>query len=303
MPIDRTTLIYGPGAVTYASQQIHAVGNIEATMVEETSDAVTAGYGRIGRHLKDRHVEVKLQPSMYASLAQLFPYGTMEPGDAIFGASDVPLVITPRNGRPLTVLNTAITKLAPLKLSAKPPLLGEMMWTGLVANNTSAGTIANFYTQGAVGVAALLTGFSAANAIGRRFAAVRNSITLQADDGGYAVDWQFAYDKDQPDGEPTVGMRFKALDATVKFAPVGLLESAYLALMNDTIDIGDAMPAFDIVISGAITGDPKVTIANTVLQPGGWTYGDKPRNAPLTFESIRTIASSVLTALHTFGTV
>jgi hypothetical protein len=304
MPIERTGLIRGPGFISYAAQSIFAAGDIVANLVEEWSDAVTAGYGRIGRRLKNRMVEVTAQPLLFASLTTLYPYAAFEPGDPLFGMASGPLVIAPRNGRPLTLVNAAVTKLAPLKLTARPPLIaGPTVWTGLVAAAADPGQLASYFTQGSVGSNATLTGFVAANAIGRRFSAVRDGVALLADDAGFAIDFPMSLEPDQPDGMPVIGMRLKALDATVKFTPVGMLESAYLALMNNSVGIGDSPTAYDLAISGAFSGDPTVTIANTRLQPGGWAYGGQLRNARLTFESIRAVASNALTALWTFGTV
>ena len=201
MPIVRTTLLHGPGFIGFAGQSIHAAGDIVATVVEEWSDAVTAGYGRIGRELRNREVEVTAQPLMLAGLTALYLYGAAQPGDPLVGATDEPLVITPRHGRSLTVNNAAVTRLAPLKLSAGPPLLaGRVTWTGLVGHATSGGRLADYFVLGGVRTGATLTGFSPAVAIGRRFAAVRNSVELVADDGGYTIEFALALERTSPTG-------------------------------------------------------------------------------------------------------
>lgn len=306
MSIDRTTILKGPGFISFGAASIHSEGDITVTRVDEWSDAVTAGFGRIGRKLKDRRIEIEATPSMYQDLSVLFPHSTKQPGDVLFGGTDATLVITPRNGRTLTILNAVITGLPGLRLNAAPPLFkSPIKWTGLVVNSGGAGTLTDFYTQGgSVGSNVAQTGFVAASVMAGRFTGTRNSVTLRTEKG-FEIDFPMQLEADQPDGEPTINYRLKSLEAVCKCSPMGLTESAYLSLINeaDGVDIGGAITGYDLVIAGESSGKPSVTLKNTLLVPGGFNYGEKFRLGDLTFETVRQISSNALAALWTISTV
>lgn len=303
MAIDRTLLRKGPGFITYAGASIHSDTDITVVLVEEFTDAVTSGFARTGRKLKNRYVEVTATPSMWMNLDKLFPHASLQIGDVLIGATDTPLVVTPRNGRPITVLNACITQFANLKLSAESPAFkSAIKWTGLVANNSAAGVLANYFTQGAIGTAVALTGFDGTKRLRGRYTGTRNAVALRSDKG-FDIDFALQLEPDQPDGEPIVNYRLKSLEASVKCVPVALLEADYLALLNDGVDIGGEPSAYDIVVAGPGVGFPTVTIANTYVEPGGFTYGEAYRNGELAFQSIRKITTNLLTPLFTISTL
>jgi hypothetical protein len=301
--INRTLLLSGPGFIGYAGASIHSEANITATLIEEWSDSVSSGFGRTGRKLLDRRVEVTAQPTMWSNLAVLFPYAALQIGDALFGAVDVPLVITPRNGRPLTVLNTAITTLPNLKASAADSLFkSPITWTGLCANNTDPGLLSNYFTQGAVASNVALTGFDRTKVFKGRYNALRNEVTLKSD-AGFDIDFAMQADAYRPSGEPTAQYYLRSLEAMVQCHPVALAESDYLALLNDNVDIGGEPACHDIVVAGPAVGWPSITIANTHVEPGSYVYGAGQRNGPLTFQSIRLPEENMLGDLWSIGVV
>lgn len=302
--INRTTLLRGPGFITFAGASIHSETDIVATLVEEWSDKITSGFGRTGRALLNRYVTVTAQPSMWLNLDKLFPYAETQIEDGLFGAVDVPLVITPRNGRVLTVLNTAITALANLKLSAENSVFKSgITWTGLCANGTDPKTLANYYTQGgSVGAAVALTGFDKTKVFKGRYTGVRNAVTLRGDKG-FDIDFAMNVEGYRNDGEPFSQFYLKSLEAAVKLVPVGIVEADYHALMNDGVDIGGEPPTHDIVISGPAAGFPEVTIKGTHVEPGSFVFGAAPRTGELTFQSIRDVAANELAALWEIGVV
>ncbi|MBC8011457.1 MAG: hypothetical protein H7067_15340 [Burkholderiales bacterium] len=303
MSINRTLLLQGPGFITFAGASIHSETDITATLIEEWSDSVSSGFGRTGRKLLDRRVEVVATPTMWMNLSVLFPYATLQIGDPLFGAVDVPLVITPRNGRPLTVLNVAITTLANLKCSAADSLFKSgITWTGLCANNTSPGDLANFFTQGAVGTNVLLTGFDKTKVFKSRYTGLRNAVTLRSDKG-FDIDFAMQATGYRPDGEATAQFYLQSLEASAGVVPVALAESAYLSLLNDDVDIGGEAPLFDLVVASEVVGHPTITLAKTMVEPGGFAYGGNPRNAALKFQTVREPATSVLPALWTIGVI
>lgn len=304
MSIDRTTLLRGPGVITYDSASIHSTDDILVTLVEEYSDKITSGFARTGRALKNRYLEVKATPAMWTDLAKIFPYASAQIGDTVYGATDKPLVITPRNGAQLTLTNAAITALPSLKLaSGQPTFKGAITWTCLVANATSASVMDNFYVLGAAASNVLLTGFTAANVKASRYTGTRNSVTLRSDQG-FDIDFSLSLEWDQPDGEPYTQARISALNVSAKCRPVGLTEAAYAALLPTTTGIGDEPTGYDLTIAGAATGAPSVVVKNTIIDAGaGYTYGGAARLGELTFDGIRTITTNALVAAWTIGSV
>ncbi len=306
MSFDRTTLIKGPGFATYSSASLHSDDDIVATLHEEWSDGITAGFGRIGRRLKNRWVEGMVKPSMFQDLSVLFPFGTSQPGDAVFGASDLPLVITPRNGRPLTIVNAAVTGLASLRLSADQPLFqSAIKFTGLCANSGDPSLMASYFTQGAVGSAVLQTGFDATKIMRGRFTGTRNSVTMRADKG-FGVEFKLSLEPDQPDGEPVCNYRHKsAPEASCKVTPAGMLEATYLGMLNGGVDIGGTPTLYDLVVASAVTGQPTVTLGNTIVEEGGgFAYGPTVnRTGELVFTTVRKLTTNVLAAAWTIAAV
>lgn len=304
MSIDRTTLLRGPGFITFDSASIHSTDDIVVTQVDVYSDKLTSGFARTGRSLLNRYFEVTATPAMWTDLAKLFPYASAQIGDTIYGDDDLPLVITPRNGAPITFTNAAITQLPGLKLaSGAPTFKAPVKWTCLVANSTSAGTQANFFALGSAAANVALTGFTAANIRSSRYTGTRNSVTLRSDTG-FDVDIALALAWDQPDGEPYTQARITALNISAKCRPVGLTEAAYAALLNPTTDIGDEPTGYSLTIAGAATGAPSVVLANTLVDTNsGYAYGGSPRLGELSFEGIRTISSNALVAAWTIGSV
>jgi hypothetical protein len=302
MPIDRTTLLRGPGYISVGSAAIHSTDNIVATLVEEWSDKVTSGYGRTGRTLVDRRVEISATPAMWSDLATLFPYAAAQREDAIYGAVDVPLTIIPRNGRDLIIANAAITQLGNLRFTHNQDTFSSaVQWTGLVANNSSAGTLANYFARGTTRTNFALPGFDASRVKRARYTAARNAVTLRSE-SGFEVSFQLSLTLDKPEGEPTVGMRLDALEAAVSCRPVGLDEAAYDALLNEGVGIGDDPSLHDLVITGAGSGQPTFTLHRTMVEAAGFEWGGAARMGELTFQSVRGISSNLLTALWSVGT-
>ncbi len=303
--MDRTLIIKGPAFITYAAASLHSDQDIVVKLREEWSDAVTAGFGRVGRRLKNRWIEVEITPSMWLNFSTLFPYATAQPGDAVFGASDVPLVITPRNGRPLTIVNAAITGLASLKLSADQPVFrSAIKFTGLVANSSDPSLLASYMTQASVGSAVALTGFDATKILRGRYIGTRNSVALRADKG-FDIDFNLDLEPEQPDGEPVINYRHKQLEASCKVVPTGILEIDYLGMLNGGVDIGGTPTLYDLVVASLVSGQPSVTLVNTIVEEGGgYSYGPgMNRTGELVFTTVRKTASNILAALWTIGTV
>lgn len=301
MPIDRQTLLRGPGYITVGAAAIHSTDNIVATLVTEWSDKLVSGYGRIGRSLVDRRLEITATPAMWNDLSVLFPYAAAQVEDTLFGAVDVPLTIIPRNGKDLVVANAAITTLANLAFAAEAAVFSSpITWTGLVANNTDAGEIANYYTRGTTRANHALPGFDASKVKRGRYTATRDEVTLKSETG-FAAQFALSTTPDKPNGEPTVNYRLASLEAAVRCRPVGMTEEDYDALINDVAGIGDDPTTHALVIAGAGSGKPTFTLNGTHVEASGFEWGGATRTGEVTFQSIRATSSNLLAALWSIG--
>ena len=156
MALDRTLILKSPGFITWDGAAILSQGDITVSLITEFFEVGSSSHSVVSRRVMDQRVEIDFTPLMWNDLAKLIPYASANIGDTIYGATDKPMVITPRNGAPLTIANAAVTGLPSIKLSATQSILGAMKFTGLVANNSDPAVPANFFSFGTVGTLSLI---------------------------------------------------------------------------------------------------------------------------------------------------
>lgn len=301
MSIDRTLILKGPAKLTHNSATIFSEGDIAVDFITDYFDINVSAFGRVGRRVQSRRIEVTLTPKMWTDLTKLFPYATSQIGTAIFGGTDLPIVITPSAGAPLTLANAAVTQLPGITLSHGKPVLRPMKFTALCANSGDPATAANWFSFGTPATGVALTGFDLTKVYNARYSCAWNSVTYQSEEG-YAIDFNLGLAPDVVDGEGIVNYRITELDATLKFMPTGKTEAAYATLLGWNKAPGAAPTLSDAVITGDTTGAPIVTLANAQVSEGGTRYGAAiNRHGEVTLQSVRSITSGALTALWTFS--
>lgn len=299
---DRTTIIKGPAEMAWNSQVVKFGGDFSVDFVTEFFDVVSSSFGRGARRVKNRYVEIKGTPLEFTGLSAIYPYATKNIGDTIFGASDLPAVITPKNGAPLTVANVMPTKLPGITLHPSKSILRDGVWTGLCANAADPSAQASFFSFGSVGTNAALTAVDFTKIPNALYNALFNSVTYVVEDG-IDIDFNLGLDDDLFQGL-TINKRITELEAAAKFMPTSLTEAGYATLMGwDTVYVGGDPFSGNLVVSGDRTGKPQITLAKMMVQPGGVTYGRKNRLGEVTLASVRQVATGSLTALWTIGVV
>ncbi|MBA4136769.1 MAG: hypothetical protein C0518_05580 [Opitutus sp.] len=300
---DRATLLRGPAYATHDSATILFGEDLLVELVTEFFDVASSSHGRIGRRIKNRYVEIKGVPLMWSDLAKLFPYATLNIGDVIFGATDKPMVITPRNGRPLTIANVMPFALPGISLHTAKPILRGMTWRGLVANASDPSAAASYFSFGSNGTNVAQTGLDLTKIPNTLYSAGYNSATYRAQDG-FDIDFSLGLEPEH-ENELHLNYRVTELEAAAKFAPIGKTEADYATLMGwDGVAIGGSPYAGALVITGAGTGAPIVTLAGMQVQSGGVAYGARPlRTGEVQLASIRSVTSGNLNALWTFAAV
>lgn len=301
--IDRANILKGPAKAVWDSATILFGEDFSVDLVTEQFDVNSNSHGRVGRRWKNRYIEIKGVPLMWNDLTKLFPYATKNIGDALFGATDKPMVITPRNGAPLTVANVMPFALAGLSLHAAKPIMRSMTFRGLCANASDPALAASFFSFGVVGADVALTGLDLTKIPKGLYSAVMNAVTYRGEEG-FDIDFNLGLEPDHEQGLH-INYRVTELEAASKFMPAGLTEANYATLMGwGGIAQGDEYASYDLVISGAASGYPVVTLSKMQPQGGGVRYGARPlRNGEVQLASIRQVTAGNLTALWTFGTV
>ena len=300
---DRATLLQGPAYATHNSASLHFGDDLTVEFVEEKIPKQSSSFGIVGRSWQNRYVDISGTPIMWNNLAVMFPYATKNVGDTLFGATDLPMVITPRNGRPLTIVNVMPLPDFGLSCHAGKDLVRPMKWRGLVANAADPSLEASYFTRGAIGTDVAQTGLDLTKLPRSLYTAVMNAVTYRAKDG-FELDVTGAT---APDDENGLHLNYRfteAPQATVKFTPISLLEADYATLMGwDGIKQGGERAAYNFVLTGGSSGMPIITLSKMQPAAARTIFGKAPRTGEITLESIRQISAGNLAALWAFSAV
>lgn len=295
MPIDRTTIFRGPGHITWDGVTLVSVDDIVCTLIKDTFDVPVSGYGSIDKRRAGMRVEVQARPARWTDLAKLLPYATTQPGQSIYGASDKPLIIIPRDGAlsGITVTNAAITGLPNLRLGVSGTPMQGITWTGIVANNQDPANIDNFVTTAAVGAlpSVNLTDLKT----GRYSATWGGVLPTFASAEGFEVSFELSLQPVVVDGEGVVDMTMESLTARCTTTPRGWTVAQLLTAIG-----GGAPGAAEVKNDLVITGPANVTLHGCLFRQAQTRYGSTAeRVGAVEFETVRSIATNALSALWT----
>lgn len=309
MSLDRTKILRGPCKIEFGGQTFHSRGDVTATFSTPLFDKSSAAYGRHGQGVEDKRVAVSFTPVTYtaAQAALLCPYASTAIGASIYGATDTPLVITPINGRPLTLANAAVTGMPGMAFSAIKALWsGDVTLTGLCANNADPALAASYYTWGNSDTGVNIgQDWVPADDLYLPYKGTHSATDYEALEG-FTIAWTLNLSDYKPDNLGTVDMFLIDHTATLTFVPAGNTEAEIDALVdNFGLAIGAGATGADWVLAGPDTGDLRFTLKNTT--PGAdneRVYGqDTDRFGELTFEAQRSVNAGATVALYTFDTV
>lgn len=301
MALDRTLILKSPGTIAWDGATILAQGDITVELITEFFEVASSSHGVVSRRVLDRRVEISLTPLMWNDLAKIIPYASANIGDVIYGGTDKPMVITPRNGAPLTIANVAVTGLPSIKLSATQSIMGAMKFTGLVANNSDPATVANFFSFGTVGSNVAQTGLDLTKIPNALYTLAYNSVNYRSQDG-FDFEPDLGLEPDKADGEPTLNMRLTKLEARLRFTPTGITEAQYNTLLGLGMAFGIGVAPTGRAAAVTSSGGPAVTLANTIVTTGRAGYGATlNRTGEIELQSVRTVTAGNLAALWTLA--
>lgn len=298
MSIDRSTIKIGPAKLAHDGATHFFPDGLTLTVAKVFVDIEVDSFGVMLKAHTDTTIEVSGTPKSWANLAKLNPYASMAMGTLINGAADKPLVITPVNGKPLTLAAAAVKTPPNLMLSASKPMLGACTWVGVLANATAWSAAGARYSYGADASGVALTGLTKAEMALCPWSATLGGTAFEHEDG-IAVDWSVQLDEQRSDSIGVFDYSFGGIEAAVKYVPVGVEEAAYLdalGIQGGTVARGDSAAALQLVATGS--GARSVTINGLVRRSSAARYHrSQKRVGEIELVSTRDITTGALNPL------
>jgi hypothetical protein len=139
MGVTRVTLLSGPATALYKGHLFWARDGILVSPALELEAVGSDANGALDESVFHTPVTIRFTPSAPAAdLVALYPHLQGAPGESLFGAVDVPLVLTAANGVRLTFAAVAITQMPDLTLGASGAVAGTVTFLALGARSFGA---------------------------------------------------------------------------------------------------------------------------------------------------------------------
>ena len=296
--IDRTTILRGPAQITYDSQVFYTKGNVSVTYENSTYDKVSDNFGIIGRCKTDAQIRVSFTPVgeiVAGQLGKLYPYASTALGSSVYPSPDKPLEIK-------TLKNAAVTKMPSLTLGAGTTALGEVEFTGLVANSSEPDLVASYFEY-AEGTNTFGTTFDPAKVKSSEYTSATFLGATHVSTDGFTIDFDMTLAPVVADAIGTIDMRLQDLSFTANWSPIN-----YYFPSNILNNIAPIAPGSDIY-TGALsitgtTGAISFTADKAALISSDFAFGtDANLNGPLNVASVRDINTGALDPLFAVGIV
>lgn len=298
MPIDRSTIVLGPGSIAHDGAIYFSEDPIVVSITKEFFDVRLDAFDVVLKALTDVTIEVTATPKEWGNHSKMNPFLSMAHGTLINGGTDKPLVITPINGQPLTAAAAAVMRPPGLICSANKAPLGQMTWTCVLANNTAWTATGARLSHGAGATGVALTGFDKSKAGLSTWTPVYNSTTLNTQDGT-TVDWNVRLQPVPSDSDGTVDYSFDGIEAVARMLPMGITAEAYVTMLGIQglgVTRGASSTTADLVITGS--GGRSVTLKNATPRAGQQRFGRSvQRLGQLEFVSVRDINAGSLSPI------
>ena len=288
----RNTLFQGPGHVILGTTAFLAADDIKVVVKPEFDPVDANGFGRIDNKRRNFKIEVTLTPLEWNNLALILPYASKNIGESLFGDTDVPLSVIPRNGANSGIIlaNAAVTKLPNMRWAATKGSLGQRTFTGIISNGGDPADMASYYSL--ADVAALPTPDLSKIRNGVYTGVWGAELPFIGSEDGFEFVPELGVKDILHDGFGTIDMVLTSLNATVKVNPVGVSMAQMLAATAG--GIGASALKRDFVLKSA--GATVFTLPNAQCLAGDAAFGnEQKRITSLDFASVRTAVAGVLT--------
>lgn len=275
MATTRQSIVRGPGTVTYSSVKLFDASGVTAEIDSATKDVPSSVSGTLDTIKTDQVGKVTLTPVCGLSaalLAVLYPDWLRRPavGRSVFGASDVPLVVSSKAGTKVTFACAALTKPPELRLSPVETAFGAAEFTALLPNGKLPTDASSKLYK--VEAAAYADGEPPRTGLtGLHYAATLGDLAIPDTLDGWTVTVEPRLEPVATDSQGTVDYTLAGVDVTAKCTPLGLSEAQILSALPALRGRGASIAgADDLVVKAA--GGLTVTLrhASAVAGPLNW---------------------------------
>ena len=300
--IDRTTILRGPGSVTYGGQTFYDADGITAEWETATGEIPSSVSGPIGTMKTDQTGKVTFTPcgQMNASLlAILFPAAYQNPtiGASVCGSEDRPLLVHSLAGTKLTFLNAILSKMPEIRLSPIKTSFGAAEFSAALAKGKAPGdTGALFSTASAT---YNLGNPDPTGIVGVQYAATYGELEIEDTAEGWTVTPEITLEPVVTDLLGTIDWTIASVGCTATCTPLGLSEDDILDALpvkaaRGSLLVGDE----DLVITGE--GGLEVSLHNATLMRGPLQWGNTTlRAGEIMFQAHRSFNQGAAGAVFT----
>ena len=267
----RTSIVSGPGAITFGGETIHAQGDISAALETTSQDLVSSLLGRMDAMKADQSASISMTPCGELTedqLVVLFPHQSPVIGSSLFTGTDAPLVVLGMDGRKLTFHAAALVGVPSLDLSPVRPAFGAARWQALLAAGKAPHEASALYTEAAQAWGNAVP--SAATMLTAVYTGALGATTIYTADG-WRVSVELATSPVPSDDAGTVDLLLAGITVRASCVPVGITAAQVLAQLPPLLARGTRMAgASDLVISAASALTVTLKNARAVTGPLQW---------------------------------
>lgn len=273
--VARSTVISGPGIVTFDGRDYVTEGDIEVVTRIDTNPIVTSAYGPVDHRVKNVVSTITFTPiGTLNNIVGLFPYQPFLIGSSIFGGLDrdvqVRSLVSGQGG--IYLKSAAVTQCPTLTFSTQKPLLGACTITaiGSVLDNTQRVAIPSGIPVGSYTPSEILTVSYGISGCG-----FSNVETVD----GFTVQVSPSFKNIEVDAYGLVDMRLMSVDVTCRFRPLNLTDYQLISLMARTgvnnLKTGTSLFSVGETVTISPTSGTgfQFNILNAVSVLGGGMYG------------------------------
>lgn len=293
MPINRNTILRGPGTVKFGGVTVFDANGITCEIESATQGLPSSISGEIGTIKTDQTGKISFTPCGQISaaiLAALYPYASAAIGSSACGAADTPCVVHGMSGTRVTLVNCCVRKMPEIYLSPVKTAFGSVELAAALGLAKGPTDDAALYT---VEQAAYDAGAPDPTGItGVAYAGTFGALSIPDTADGWTITPEVTLNPVSTDTLGTIDWTIASVGCTAKCTPLGLTEEQILAALPATRARGSLIGGDDLVVTGA--GGLKVTLHGASLVTGPLQWGNTQlRAGEIGFTAHRSFAGGV----------
>lgn len=293
MPINRNTILRGPGTVKFGGVTVFDANGITCEIESATQGLPSSISGEIGTIKTDQTGKISFTPCGQISaaiLAALYPYASAAIGSSACGAADTPCVVHGMSGTRVTLVNCCVRKMPEIYLSPVKTAFGSVELAAALGLAKGPTDDAALYT---VEQAAYDAGAPDPTGItGVAYAGTFGALSIPDTADGWTITPEVTLNPVSTDTLGTIDWTVASVGCTAKCTPLGLTEEQILAALPATRARGSLIGGDDLVVTGA--GGLKVTLHGASLVTGPLQWGNTQlRAGEIGFTAHRSFAGGV----------